>query len=81
MKITVLGVQRQDYKLDSGYEFHGVKVHSVDEDSAPVGLDGHLSMVFKLSDESPLISVPLIIGDQYNVFFTQNGQVDFLKHV
>lgn len=81
MKVKILGLQNQDYKLDNGFEFKGVKIHALDLDSAPAGLTGNLTTTFRLASDSPLNSVPLIVGDEYNVFFSQKGALDFIAHV
>lgn len=35
MKVRIVGIQSQDYKLDNGYEFKGNKIHALDLDSNP----------------------------------------------
>lgn len=81
MKVRIVGIQSQDYKLDNGYEFKGSKIHALDLDSNPNGLTGHLTMTMKIASDSPLASVPLSIGEEYNVYFNQKGGVDFIAPV
>lgn len=81
MKVRIVGIQAQDYKLDNGYEFKGNKIHALDLDSKPDGLTGHLTMTMKIKASDPLSSVPLSVGDEYNVYFNQKGGVDFIAPV
>lgn len=81
MKVRIVGIQAQDYKLDNGYEFKGNKIHALDLDSKPDGLIGHLTMTMKIKASDPLSSVPLSVGDEYNVYFNQKGGVDFIAPV
>lgn len=81
MKVKIIGYQSQDYKLDNGFQFQGFKVHAEDLDSAPAGLTGHLTTTFRISSDSELAKVPLLVGEEYHIYFTQKGAVDFLKHV
>lgn len=79
MKIRVVGVQNQDYKLDSGFSFKGVKVHAIDMDSKDACLQGNLTTTIRLAHDSPF-PVPEV-GKEYSVYFTQKGAVDYLAPV
>ena len=81
MKVRIVGIQSQDYKLDNGYEFKGSKIHALDLDSQPDGLMGTLTMTMKIAAASPLASVPLAVGKEYNVYFNQKGGVDYIAEV
>lgn len=81
MKMQLVGVQRQDYKLDSGYEFKGNKLHCVDLDSKPDGLQGCLVTTFKIADGSELAQIPLRVGANYTVFFDQKGNPAYFVEV
>lgn len=78
MKIKITGVQPQSYTLDNGFSFTGEKVHAIDLDTKSDGQIGNQVMTFRLDSDSPLTSVPLIVGDDYTVYFTPKGKVDFL---
>lgn len=79
MKIKVVGIESQDYKLDNGYAFKGKKIHCVELDSVKKGLVGNLTTVFKVADDSPLASTPIEIGNEYTVFFNQKGALDYIS--
>ena len=81
MKVRIVGIQSQDYKLDNGYEFKGNKIHALDLESQPDGLSGNLTMTMKIPAVSPLAAVPLVVGKEYNVYFNQKGNVDFIAEV
>lgn len=81
MKVRIVGIQSQDYKLDNGYEFKGNKIHALDLDSQPDGLSGNLTMTMKISATSPLAAVPLVVGAEYNVYFNQKGGVDYISEI
>lgn len=79
MKIKLVGIQTQDYKLDNGYKFKGKKLHAIDLDTVPEGQIGNQVInSIKISDDSPLAAVPLTVGETYTVYFTQKGQIDAL---
>lgn len=78
MLIKIVGIQSQDYKLDNGYAFTGNKIHAVDMDSVPNGLDGHIVTTFKIAATSPLAAIPLKVGGEYTVYFNQKGALDFI---
>lgn len=78
MKIKITGVQPQSYSLDNGFSFTGEKVHAIDLDTKSDGQIGNQVMTFRLDSDSPLTSVPLIVGEDYTVYFTPKGKVDFL---
>lgn len=79
MKVKVVGIVPQDYKLDNGYEFKGDKIHAIDLETAAPNQIGHQVMDFKIPADSPLASVPLQIGLEYNLYFNKKGKVDFLS--
>lgn len=81
MMVKIVGIQSQDYKLDNGYEFKGNKIHALDLDSQPDGLTGNLTMTMKIPVASPLSSVPLVVGAEYNVYFNQKGGVDYISEI
>lgn len=82
MKIKIVGIQPQDYKLDNGYAFKGVKVHAIDLETLPNGQVGNQVInSIKIPEGSPLSQVPLEIGKTYTVYFTQKGQLDTILPV
>lgn len=81
MLIKIVGIQPQSYTLDNGYSFTGEKVHAIDLDTKSDGQLGDQVMNFKLDSMSPLTSIPLKIGEQYNIYFNQKGKPDFISPV
>lgn len=81
MKIQIVGVQQQDYTLDSGYSFKGVKIHAIDLTSAPAGLSGNLVTSFRIAADSELASVQLVPGAKYTVYFDQKSALDFIQRI
>lgn len=81
MKIRVVGIQKQSYKLDSGYEFHGKKLHCIDLDSQRNDLEGNLILNVKIPDSSPLAVMPIEVGGEYTCYFDQKGGLDYLATV
>lgn len=81
MKMQIVGKQRQDFKLDNGYEFHGVKLHCVDEESKPNGLEGYCVTTFSIPDDSELAQVPVKVGEHYTCFFDQKGKLAYFVPV
>lgn len=79
MKIKVVGIESQDYKLDNGYAFKGKKIHCIDLESEKHGLTGNLTTVIKISDDSPLSKVPVDVGCEATVFFNQKGALDYIS--
>jgi hypothetical protein len=79
MRIKVIGRLRQDYTLDNGYTFHGVKYFGEVLDDQREGLEGHMVTDLKISDTSPLAMNPMQVGATYIVYFNQKGAVDFLQ--
>lgn len=79
MKIKIVGVQEQDYKLDNGYAFKGRKIHAIDLDSSPAGLTGNVVINLKIPADSPFATLPLVVGSTYVCYFTQKGALDFIK--
>lgn len=79
MKIKIVGIQKQDYKLDNGYSFKGLKLHCIDCDTKPEGLIGDVVTNIKISDDSRLSSVPVAVGETYVVYFNQKGGLDFIQ--
>lgn len=76
MKIKVVGIQVQDYTLDNGYKFKGKKIHALDLSSETVGQVGYQVTNLKISDDSALANVPIEIGCEYTVYFTNKGALD-----
>lgn len=79
MRVKVVGIENQNYKLDSGYEFKGKKIHCIDLDTEKQTLDGNLTTVFKISDDSTLALVPIHVDSEYTVFFNQKGALDYIS--
>lgn len=79
MRIKVVGRLRQDYTLDSGYTFHGVKYFGVVLDEEQEGLQGCQTTDIKIPDGSPFAAVPLEIDRTYIVYFNKKGAVDFVR--
>lgn len=79
MLIKIVGIQPQSYTLDNGYSFTGEKIHAIDLDTKSEGQLGDQVMTFKLESTSPLTSIPLSIGEQYNIYFNQKGKPDFIS--
>ena len=79
MILQIVGVQRQDFKLDSGYEFHGIKVHCVDRGTQLAGLQGCQILDFKVPDGHPMSTIPIHLNKDYRVFFDQKGRLDFMS--
>ena len=79
MRIHVVGRLRQDFQLDNGYQFHGVKYFGLILDEVAEGLDGHKTTDIKISDSSPLSARPLEVDKTYIVYFNQKGGVDYVQ--
>lgn len=79
MKIKVVGIENQDYKMDNGYEFKGRKLHCLDLETERQGLIGNKITNIKIADNSPLANEPLEVGKDYIVYFTQKGSLDFIR--
>lgn len=78
MLVKIVGIQAQKYKLDSGYEFEGDKVHAIDMETTENGQLGNQVMNFKIPVGHPLSSVPLEVGAVYRLYFDKKGRVDML---
>lgn len=78
MKIEIVGIQDQNYKLDNGYAFDGYKLHCLDVETANDQLTGNLTTTIRIPRSSPF-AANLVVGRQYNVYFNQKGAVDFLQ--
>lgn len=78
MKVRVVGIQSQKYKLDNGYEFEGRKLHCIDVDSERSDLEGNLVMNMKIPSNSPLGQFPIEVGGEYVCYFNQKGALDYL---
>lgn len=78
MKIKVVGIQVQDYKLDNGYTFKGRKLHAIDLDSVTNGQIGNQVINLKIADDSVLAAVPVEVGETYTAYFTNKGTLDTL---
>ncbi len=79
MRIKVVGRLRQDYTLDGGYTFHGVKYFGVVLDEEQEGLQGCQTTDIKIPDGSPHSAVPLELDRTYIVYFNKKGAVDFVR--
>ena len=79
MRIKVVGRLRQDFRLDSGYSFHGVKYFGVVLDEEQEGLQGCLTTDIKIPDGTPFASVPMELDRTYIVYFNKKGAVDFVR--
>ena len=78
MLLRIVGLQRQDFKMDNGYEFHGYKFHCVDESTENKELQGRQVVNFKVGDDHPIASMPVHLGRLYKVYFDQKGRLDFM---
>ena len=81
MKVKIVGIQPQSYTLDNGYSFTGVKYHAIDLDTVINGLIGSVVTSFRVSSDSHLASIPVEVGKEYNIYFTQKGAVDYISPV
>lgn len=79
MKVTLIGIEKQDYILDNGYSFKGFKLHCADLETIKDGLVGNQICNLKIPDGSPFDKVPLEIGTNYIVYFNQKGRLDYFK--
>lgn len=79
MKFQVVGRIRQDYTLDNGYSFHGVKYYGIDLDQEKEGLQGKITTDLKVPDGSPMATVSMEVGNIYIVYFNQKGGVDYIR--
>ena len=80
MKVQIVGIQDQNYKLDNGYTFDGFKLHCLDVSTANDNLTGLLTTTMRIPRSSPL-ATNLVVGEEYNVYFDQKGNVDFIQRV
>lgn len=78
MKIKIVGIQDQNYKLDNGYAFDGFKVYCIDVETASENLIGNVTTTLRIPRNSPF-AANLAVDQVYNVYFTQKGAVDFLQ--
>lgn len=79
MRIRIMGRLRQDFTLDSGYQFHGIKYFGEVLDETKEGLQGNMTTDLKIPDGSPFSSVPLEVDQTYIIYFNQKGAVDFIS--
>lgn len=79
MRIKIVGRLRQDYTLDNGVTFHGIKYFGINLDEQKEGLQGQMTMEIKIPDGSPYALQPLEVGKTYTVYFNQKKAVDFIR--
>lgn len=79
MLVRIVGLQRQDWKMDDGFEFHGYKFHCVDEGTQNKDLQGRMVLEFKVPDGHPLSSMPIQLNKLYKAYFNNRKQLDFLS--
>lgn len=78
MQVKIVGIQTQDYTLDSGYSFKGEKIHAIDLETVANGQVGQQVTTFKIPS-TKVIPCVLEVGKEYVVYFTQKGAVDFVS--
>ena len=78
MQVKIVGIQPQDYTLDSGYSFKGIKVHAIDLGTVADEQLGQQVTTFKIPSTQVFPCV-LEVGKEYVVYFTQKGAVDFVS--
>ncbi len=78
MLVRVVGLLRQDFRLDNGFEFHGYKFQCLDESTQNKDLQGKMVLDFKVPDGHPLSDMPVHLGKVYKVYFDQKGRLDFM---
>ena len=81
MRVKIVGIVPQDYKLDNGYEFRGNKIHAIDLETVAVNQLGNQVMDFKIPGDHPLATVPLKIDGTYAIYFDKKGRLDFIQEV
>ena len=81
MKVKVVGLERHEYVLDSGYAFKGTKIHFLDLSTVKNGLDGNLAKTCKIDDRSPLANFRLVVDGEYHFFFDDRKNLDYIKDV
>lgn len=81
MRVQIVGIVPQDYKLDNGYEFKGDKIHAIDLETKAPNQAGCQVMDFKIAADHPLANVPLKIDGVYAIYFDKKGRLDFIQEV
>ena len=80
MLVEIVGRERQDFKLDNGYEFHGVKYYAVVEDEVKENLQGKITTELKIADGTRCADhAPMELNSKYVLYFNQKGKVDYLR--
>lgn len=79
MRIKIVGRLRQDFTLDSGYTFHGVKYFGVVLDEVQEGLQGNKTTEIKVPDGSPYADQPMELDKIYVIYFNQKGAVEYVR--
>lgn len=79
MKIKIVGRLRQDFTLDSGYQFHGVKYFGIVLDEVQEGLQGNKTTEIKIPDGSAYAQQPMDVDRTYTIYFNQKGAVEFVR--
>lgn len=81
MVIKIIGIEKQDYKLDNGYAFQGLKIHAADLETVKNSLVGNLTTTIKIPAESPFYNEGYAVGECYRCYFTQKGALDYISRV
>ena len=76
MLMQIVGVQPQDYRLDNGYSWKGLKIHAIDLDTKADGLLGNMIVNFKIGADHPQYNTPIQIGKKYKCFFDLKKGLD-----
>lgn len=79
MKVKIVGRLRQDFTLDNGYTFHGVKYFGVVMDEPQEGLQGCKTTEIKVPDGSPYALSPLEVDQTYLLYFNQRGALELVR--
>ncbi len=80
MKIKIVGIEDQNYKLDNGYSFDGLKLHCLDVETKKDKLIGNVTTTIRVPRDFPQ-ATSLMVGMECSVYFNQKGQLDFLQPV
>lgn len=81
MLIKIVGIEHQDYKLDNGYSFKGIKLHAEDMSTLKEKLEGNLTTTIKIAEDSPHFSRDFRVGTYHRCYFTQKGTLDCITEV
>lgn len=78
MIVKVVGIEKQDFKFDDGTRYSGNKIHAIESDYTSDGLSGQRVVVLKVSDKSRFADFPFVLGQEYSVFFSLKGALDYV---